>query len=77
MANSLYQRQSSQPTNPGNINSIVGQLRNMGPSSAVFNQMYRNNPDFRNFADSVRGKTPEEAFRANGLDFSNFRNLKW
>ena len=77
MGNSLYQKLSNQQSNPNNFNNILKQLKSMGPSNAVFNQMYQNNPQFRNFANSVRGKTPEEAFRANGLDFGNFKSFKW
>lgn len=57
--------------------SQISQLRSQGPSSALFNQMYQGNPQFRQFADSMRGKTPEQAFQENGLDFGQFRNYKW
>lgn len=43
----------------------------------MFNQMYQNNPQFRQFADSMRGKTPEQAFKENGLNFNQFKNMKW
>ena len=76
MGNSLYENQSQKNSISG-ISNIIGQLKSMGPSNMVFNQMYQNNPQFRNFANSVRGKTPEEAFRANGLDFGNFKSFKW
>jgi len=39
--------------------------------------MYQNNPNFRQFANSMKGKTPEQAFKENGLDFNQFKNLKW
>ena len=63
--------------NDDNIAKKVGSLRAMGPSSAVFRQMYSTNPQFRAFANSVRGKTPEQAFNENGLDFSAFRGYRW
>ena len=45
--------------------------------------MYQNNPvlpdgrSFRDVFNQVRNMTPEEAFRQNGLDFNQVRNLKW
>lgn len=53
------------------------QIRRQGPSNVIFNQMYQGNPQFRQFADSMRGKTPEQAFSENGLDFNQFSNMKW
>lgn len=49
----------------------------MGPSNSIFSQMYNGDPRFREFADSMRGKTPEQAFSENGLDFNRFRNMRW
>lgn len=47
----------------------------MGSPQAAYDQMYKNNPEFRQFADSMRGKTPEQAFKENGLDFGQVRSL--
>lgn len=75
MGNILFQ---NNPKSKGNsILDQVNQLRQAGPSAALFNQMYNGNPQFRQFADSMNGKTPEQAFRENGLDFNQFRNLRW
>lgn len=61
---------------PGNsILAAVNQVRAMGNPNAAYTQMYQSNPQFRQFADSMRGKTPEQAFRENGLDYNKFRNL--
>ena len=43
----------------------------------MFNQMYQNNPNFRQFANQVRDMTPEQAFKQYGLDFDQFKGLKW
>ena len=75
MGNILFQ---NNPQPKGNsILDQLNQIRQAGPSNMVFNQMYQNNPQFRQFADSMRGKTPEQAFRESGLDFSQFKNMKW
>lgn len=69
-----------------NMNDIVAnrlglarirEVQSMGPSEVVFKRMYDSNPSFRQFADSVRGKSPEQAFKENGLDFSGFKAFKW
>lgn len=75
MANPLFKQSQQNDRNP--ISSLVNSLRANGSSEAVFNSMYNSNPDFRAFADSVRGKTPEQAFRQHGLDFNDFRGFRW
>lgn len=57
------------------ILSAVNQVRSMGGPQAAYNYMYQTNPQFRQFADSMRGKTPEQAFSENGLDFNQFRRF--
>ena len=56
---------------------MVGNLKKMGPSNLVFKQAYNSNPQFRQFADSMSKLGPEEAFRQNGLDYNQFKHLKW
>ena len=59
------------------MGSLLSQIKAMGPSSKLYNKMYNENPEFKKFADSMNGKTPEQAFSENGLDFNKFKNLKW
>lgn len=75
MANPLFQNQANNSKNP--LADMINSLKTQGPSEAVFNSMYNNNPQFREFANTVRGKTPEEAFSQYGLDFNQFRNQRW
>lgn len=79
MANILskmfQQRQQPQP-NPNPMDQL-NQIRKAGPSNILFNQMYQNNPQFKQFADSMKGKTPEQAFNEHGLNFDQFKNYKW
>ena len=64
----MQQKTNPQPT--------LQQIRQQ-PSNTLFNQMYANNPRFRQFADSMKGKTPQQAFSEAGLDFNRFQHLKW
>lgn len=34
----------------------------------LFDEMYRNNPQFKNFVDTNRGKSPEQIARENGIN---------
>lgn len=78
MASILSRMFNQKPKQQNNqLQSQLQALKQQGPSSAVFNQMYNSNPAFRQFADQVRNKTPEEAFKQYGLDFNNFKGLKW
>ena len=62
---------------PQSLLETLKQIKHQGPSNTLFNQMYQNNPQFKQFADSMQGKTPEQAFNEHGLDFNQFKNYKW
>ena len=70
MASSLFGQSSG-----NSILAAVSQLKAMGNPQNVYNQMYQSNPQFRQFADSMQGKTPEQAFRENGLDYGQVKGL--
>ena len=69
MASSIFGK-----PNGNSILAVVQQLRNGNPQ-AIYSQMYQTDPRFRQFADSMRGKSPEQAFQENGLDFNQFKNM--
>lgn len=55
----------------GNLLSQIAQIKNMLDGKnpdAVFNELMKNNPQFRNFIESNRGKSPEDIARENGID---------
>lgn len=62
---------------PGPINPQMNQ--GGGPGNLIqrmiFNSLYQSNPKFREFANSMQGKTPEQAFQEQGLDYSQFQNI--
>jgi hypothetical protein len=41
----------------------------------IFNKLYRSNPQFRNFADSMAGQNPQQAFQSQGLDYNQFQSM--
>lgn len=70
MASSIFGKRKG-----SSVFDAVSQLRALGNPNQAYTQLYQSNPQFRQFADSMRGKTPEQAFRENGLDFDQFRNI--
>lgn len=73
MASSLFPT----PRGGNSILSAVSAVRAMagGDPQAAFRRMYSSDPGFRQFADSMRGKTPDQAFREHGLDFNQVRSI--
>ena len=72
MSNPLIANQP-QPGNQGIFN-LIKQLKS-GNTQQIFDQMYQSNPQFRDFANSMKGKTPEQAFQEKGFDFNSFKNM--
>lgn len=70
MASSIFGNQGG-----NSLLSAVSKLRAIGNPQQAYAQLYQSDPQFRQFADSMRGKTPEQAFRENGLDFDQFRSM--
>lgn len=62
---------SSLPTNPSapNLGDIVRMLRNGNPQQMAANLM-QNNPKFRAFVESNRGKTPEQVAQEHGVNLN-------
>lgn len=46
-----------------------------GNPSAFIEYLSQNDMAFSGFLNSVRGKTPQQAFQEHGLDFSQFSHL--
>lgn len=72
MTNPLFDNQP-QPGDQG-IFGLIQQLRGTN-TQGVFDQLYQNNPQFRDFANSMKNKTPEEAFQQYGFDFNSFKSM--
>ena len=72
MSNPLFDNQPA-PGSQG-IFGLIKQLQTGSPKS-IFNQMYQSNPQFRDFANSMKGKNPEDAFKEKGFDYSQFKGM--
>lgn len=65
---------------PGPINQGGGPIGLM--QKMIFDRMYQSNPKlpnsnitFRDIVSQSQGKTPEQAFQEQGLDYSQFQNV--
>lgn len=60
----------------GAIEIIAAQIRRMvSTNPGLVDQFASANPEFAKFLQENRGKTPEQAFSDNGIDFSQYRHL--
>ena len=70
--------QQFQPQAPQlNLKAQMAQLRSMmqGDPSALISNLARSNPQFAQFLAQNQGRTPEEAFKAYGYDFSQVMGI--
>lgn len=76
MPSSLFPAAQNNASN-NNILDAISRVKSamQGNPQALFNDMMQNNPKFRQFAQSVQGKTPEEAFSQYGLDFNKIKGM--
>lgn len=44
----------------------------VGMRNTIFNQMYNTNPQFREFANSLSGMSPQQGFAKYGLDSAQY-----
>lgn len=58
---------------PSSMPSLVQAA--MGDPQGLFDQLMRDNPQFRRFVDDNRGKSPEQIARDNGIDFAEVMRL--
>lgn len=77
MGNILLNLRKPQPSSNNSVTNLINNIRANGPSDALYNDLYKNNPSFKNFANSLQGLTPEQAFSKYGLNFNQFNHLKW
>lgn len=73
MASSLFPNQNSGNNLINRIQNIKGVMGNN--PQALFQNMMQNNPQFQQFAQSVKGMTPEEAFQRYGLNYDEVMGL--
>ena len=73
MPQGMYNPQPQHPVQGIAPNQNGGPMQMM--QRMIFNNLYNNNSNFRQLADSMMGKTPEQAFREKGLDYNQYKNV--
>lgn len=58
----------------GQIANVVKMLRSGNPDQ-IAQQMMQQNPQFRQFVEQNKGKTPEQVAREHGIDLNQFKNM--
>ena len=60
-----------------NLSGLINTFKSLsgGNPQAMYDYMYESNPNFKEFADSVKDKTPEQAFSEHGMNFDQIRGL--
>lgn len=56
-----------------NLLSQISQIKNMVAGKnpdTMFSDLYNNNPQFRQFVDANKGKSPEQIAQENGIDIN-------
>lgn len=83
MASSLFPNSNPQPqmnrtVQGGNPMQMMAQIANImrgkNPEQVAMNLMNQN-PQFKQFMQSVKGKTPEQFAREHGMDFSQIMKM--
>ena len=72
-----FMQQFQQPSPQQNLSSQMAQLRQLlqGDAGALVANLAQSNPAFAQFVAQNQGKTPQEAFKAYGYDFSQVMGL--
>lgn len=58
---------------PSSLSAILAMTN--GNPQALMSRLRQENPQFEQFVQQNKDKTPEQAFREHGFDYNQFRNL--
>lgn len=63
--------------NMGRMQQIAGvmQMLKSGNPELIAQQMMQSNPQFRQFMERNKGKSPEQVAKENGIDLSQLKNM--
>lgn len=63
--------------NMGKMQQIAGvmQMLKSGNPEQIAQQMMQSNPQFRQFMEANKGKSPEQVAKENGIDLSQFKGM--
>lgn len=73
--NPLFQAMSGGMTGGNNQIATLMQMLRVGNPEQIAQQMMQSNPQFRQFMEQNKGKTPEQVAKENGIDLSQFKGM--
>lgn len=56
------------------VANVMRMLRSGNPEQ-IAQQMMQSNPQFRQFVEANKGKTPEQVAKEHGIDLAQFKNM--
>lgn len=73
--NPLMQAMQRNPMNKmGQVANVMKMLRSGNPEQ-IAQQMMQSNPQFRQFVEANKGKTPEQVAKENGIDINQIMGM--
>ena len=74
MPSSLFPSSPSSPSGMGSLAGVVSALRHNDPQT-LMESMARSNPQFAQFVNDNRGKSPEQIAGEHGIDLDSIRKM--
>ena len=72
--NPLFQAMSGGNNKMAQAMQVIKMLRSGNPEQ-IARQMMQNNPQFRQFVEANKGKTPEQVAQEYGVDLNQFKSM--
>lgn len=72
--NPLFQAMSGGNNKMAQVANVMKMLKSGNPEQMAM-QMMQNNPQFRQFVEQNKGKTPEQVAQEHGIDLAQFKNM--
>lgn len=73
MGNPILERMKRPTSNQNDIMNVL-QMAKENPD-ALFDNMMRTNPQFKNFVEGCKGKSPEQIVKHYGIDLEKYKHL--
>lgn len=76
LANAMGAISAAKPTSNGmgRLMNIARMVKNGNPEQ-IAQSLMQQNPQFRQFVEANRGKSPEQVARENGIDFNQIKSM--
>lgn len=73
--NPLMQAMTGSRDPMGKMSQVLSMMRSFRNPEQMAQQMMQNNPQFRQFVEANKGKTPEQVAKENGVDLNQIMGM--